>query len=489
MKKTSLCFLLIPFILGACGSQGNNSSSHQNGEDVGLIKEDVSIEFLCLTDSHYQSELERMINEFKEIEPHVTVNLTNPPAAGNYTVLEKTVVSGFFKEEYPDIVQCYPDNAVQYIDRGYAIKMDDYLNNETYGLKEEKDDYIASFLEEGSHYQIEGTYSLPFCKSTELMYYNADALLNIDLSTIDPDINKGKPLDEDYLNNLTWDEIFDKLCPALKTYNATHNIYIEDETTGIFTCDSDENFFITLAEQYGYGYTSKKADGKGSIDYNNDGMKSLMKKLKTAKDNGYLQTRGSYGDYVSSLFTSKRALFTVSSTAGLEYNFDSNNPFLVGVAKLPQGTNESYTSINQGPSVCFLDHHNDNRALASYLFWKHITNAANCATWAVKTGYMGIRKSTFESEEYLNRLVVDEAKYSEDKYSDLLYDKAVSANLQMISKVSSLTFDTAVFRGSSNARTNVGLLLQTCLKNEDLDNNIDQLFLDSYTNSVGYLGD
>lgn len=485
--KNKYLLLLIPFLVASCSSNGNNSSSnHQGGSEVGYIKEDVTIEFLCLTDSHYQKELTRMISEFKSVEPHVTVTLTNPPAAGNYSVLEKTVISGFFKEDYPDIVQCYPDNVVQYIDRGYALEMNQYLNHAEYGLKEEKDDYIASFLLEGTGYQKEGTYSLPFCKSTELLYYNADILIDLDLSSVDNSINEGKPLDKDYLNNLTWEELFNKLCPAIKTYNVSHPIYEDDVDSGIFTYDSDENFFITLAKQYGYGYTSKAPDGKGSVDFNNEGMKNLMKTLKSAHDNGYLQTRGSYSDYVSDLFTKNKALFTVSSTAGLEYNYDANNPFLVGVAKIPHAENKEYVSINQGPSVCLLDHKDDNRSLAAYLFWKHLTNASNCSSWAVKTGYMGIRNSSYQSEEYKKHLVVNESDY--EKYTDYLYDLALADNLHKISEVSSSTFNTAVFRGSSNARTNVGLLLTACLKENDLDNKIDTLFSDSYENTITYLG-
>ena len=522
MNNKVLLIPIIGLLLTACGNnQYSNNSNHIN-DDSCFIKNDVTIEFLCLTDSNYKKELNRMIEEFKEIEPHVTVNLTNPPAAGSYNVLEKTVISGFFKEDYPDIVQCFPDNVVKYIDykgKNYVVNLDDYLNNPNYGLSD-KDDYNAEFLKEGSSYAKEGIYSLPFCKSTELMYYNADVLLDLDLSGVDNSINNGKPLDEDYLDNLTWDELLNKLCPAIKTYNYNNRIektinvvdekgepvldelgeaktttvitgplYYVDSSSGIVTYDSDENFFITLANQYGYGYTSVDQTGKGSIDFDNANMKNLVRNLNQSHKDGYLQTRASYGDYVSDLFIHRKSLFTISSTAGLSYNIVSDrdeeqnglSKFKLGVARLPHAENKEYTSINQGASICILDHQDNDRALASYLFWKHITNKANAASWAVETGYMGIRNSVYTSEKYLAKL--------EPQDLNSVYDVAVSDNLKKIDEVKNSTFTTAVFRGSGNARTNVGLLLEECLKENDLESKIDELFANYAKDSKQYLTD
>ncbi len=196
-------------------------------------------------------------------------------------------------------------------------------------------------------------------------------------------------------------------------------------------------------------------------------MKNCMKMLNSAKKSGFLQTKITYDDYVSGLFVKRKCLFTVSSTAGLSYNYNFTNPFKIGVAKIPYASGKNYSSINQGPSVCILDHKDENRSLAAYLFWKHLTNKTNSSSWALDTGYMGIRKSSYESEEYIAAI--------NDKSEDL-YKQAVSSNLKKIVEVSSSTFNTSVFRGSSNARKNVGLLLSDCLLSNDIDAKIDDLF-------------
>ena len=441
-----------------------------------------------MTDGDYLTSLEEIIKGFMEEEPHVKVNVYNPLGTGNYNTLEKYVIAGFFKEDYPDIVQCYPDNVVKYISRGYAVDLDKYLDNETYGIRDEKgSDYIDAFISEGSSYNSEGTtYSLPFCKSTELMYYNEDALLGLDLSDVDVSINNGEPLTEEYLDQLTWEEFFDKLCPAIVSKNnslpANEKLYKNTENSCVLAVDSDENYFITLANQYGYGYTSVNQDGTGNIEFDNPEMKNLIKKLKIARDNKYLQTRGTYRDFVSSLFTNKEALFTISSTAGLSYNVPGKNDeqFSVGVARIPYASGREYSSINQGPSVCILDHQDENRTLASYLLWKHLTNEVNATKWALSTGYMAIRNSTYSSPDYLVALTPSETATE--------YEKAEAKNFKKIADVRDHTFNTALFKGSSNARSNVGKLLKDCLNADDLDATIDELFKSYSDEAKTHLG-
>ena len=486
MRKNVL-LMLVPLLLISCQGQPNSSSlTSTNDGGSYVIKEDTSIDFLCMADKNYYPSLQRIIRDFASAEPKVHVNLINPQGTGSYAMIEKNVVAGFFKEDYPDIVQCYPDNVVKYLAQGYAVNLDPYLNNPVYGLTEaDRSDYIASFLTEGTGYAEEGTYSLPFCKSTELLYYNADVLIGLDLSGIDASINGGQELDEAYLNSLTWEELFQKLCPAIATYNdgldANKKIYDTSADHGIFTYDSDENCFITLAKQYGYGYTRVDESGKGVIEFDNPGMKSVVTSLAEAKANHYFHTRHSFGDYVSSLFTGRRALFTVSSTASLSYNYNQKDPFNIGVAKLPMPAKEgqAYHSINQGPSICILDHEDENRKTAAFLFWKFLTNEKNSNDWALETGYLGIRNSSYTSNEYQKAIAITEESTP--------YEKYVARNLKTSHEVRESFFNTAVFRGSSNARTNVGLLLGDCLKSTDLASEIDDLFANYEENAKSFL--
>ncbi|MBR1846339.1 MAG: extracellular solute-binding protein [Bacilli bacterium] len=487
MRKTAL-LSLFSLLLPACASAGVSfSASTSTEEGAYFIKNDTDISFLCMADKKYYPSLQKIVKDFMKVEPHVRVHLVNPQGTGSYAMIEKNVVAGFFKEDYPDIVQCYPDNVVKYLAQGYAVNLSPYLESPIYGLsKEEREDYIASFLNEGTGYAEKGTYSLPFCKSTELLYYNADVLLGMDLSSIDPSINGGQPLDETYLGSLNWEELLSRLCPAIEEYNAAlpeeKRIYDPASDHAIVTYDSDENCFITLAHQYGFGYTRIDGSGKGVVEFDNEGMKEIVTQLYEAKNKNYFRTRRSNGmDYVSSLFVSRHNLFTVSSTASLSYNYNEAKPFSIGVAKLPKAANKSlaYSSINQGPSICILDHEDEDRKAAAFLLWKYLTNEENSNSWALETGYLGIRNSSYSSPEYQKAIATDE--------KSTIYDRYVAANLRASNEVRGSLFNTAVFRGSSNARTNVGLLLGDCLNSNNLAEEIDSLFASYEEDAKNYL--
>ena len=297
-------------------SQKPSTSAPTEYEPV--ITEDTTVTIWTTIGQANRAPFDAALERLAELEPKLHVN--NVYQSAGYDELRNMVVQGFAANNYPDLVYCYPDHVADYIDAGKAVNLDPYINNPTYGLTEEdKADYIEAFMAEGQEYSVEGTYSLPYSKSTEAMYYNRALLNNLDLSGIDPSINKGNPLNDAYFRNLTWDELFNKLCPALITYNdglpADQKLldFDANENVGIFGYDSDDNLFITLAQQYGYGYTGIDASGRGEILFNNDGMKELLTDFNSWARKRYIVSQGTTGSYTSNLFTAQQCLFSVSS--------------------------------------------------------------------------------------------------------------------------------------------------------------------------------
>ena len=505
MKKSLLFFpMAAGLLLSACSGSSNEAGkgseaeskaptsevipssipSVESSDDDGyFIKEKTEITFM--SNSSYGDLIDSFITSFQELEPNVTV--TNTKESASYDGVKDKVVENIAIKNYPDLVVLYPDAIGTLMDYGVVAQLDDYINNETYGWTEDDlDDYIPAYLTEGQEYTVEGTYSLPFAKSTEAMFYNKGVLIGLDLSGVDATINGGKALTEEYINNLTWDELFDKLCPAIMTYNdnldADHKILKDNGTytKAIFGYDSDDNFFITLAEQYGYGYTSvDTVTGEGKLLFNIDdidsdadgkndtnGMKQLIKKFKGAYDKGYLFTKGSSngGNYTNYSFTADSALFTIGSTGGLKYQVASDGHLDTAVARIPQapaGTNHKNAIINQGPSICILDHDDDNRTLASWLFYKHMTNSVNSLRWSAETGYSPIRYSSMESSDYLD--IMDETGKTAGSL-DMV--KARVASYVARKDVSDYLYTSPVFKGSDEAREQVGSIVTTVFTTE-----------------------
>ena len=434
----------------------------------------------------YQAIINNAIAEFAELEPDVVVK--NVKQQGSYQDLAKMCVDGFAVDNYPDMVAAYPDSVSDFINNAKGLDMTPYMEDPEIGWTEEDyADIPEAYINLGRQYIIDGTYSLPASKSTEAMYYNQDVLIGLDLSAYDNDehpVNNGQPLTDDYIQHLTWDELFENLVPALDAYDqaqdANHKIIDRDSFTdwAWVGYDSDDNLFITLAEQYGYGYTSiDPVTGRGQIDFNNDGMKNLMKKFKGYNDNHYFTTKGVIKTNVNYRSTVDAMLFSIGSTGGVKYQFADSTAHNVGVAPIPQADLNNPKLISQGPDFAFLNHNNDKRAEYVWKFFKLFTSTKYNTSWALTTGYSPIRYSVLETEEY-----ADYADWeSKDEHT---LDRLTALNAVYATSVGDYQFTSPVFKGSSEARVQVGTIFAACVAaGANLDSQIDNIFQTAVDNT------
>ena len=431
----------------------------------------------------YQTIINNCIEEFEGMYKNVKVN--NVKQQGSYDDLKKMCVDGFAVDNYPDIVSAYPDSVADFLNNGKGLDMTPYMEDKDIGWSEDDfDDIPENIIAAGQNYSIPGTYSLPCSKSTEAMYYNQDVLIGLDLSSIDATINKGMPLNDSYFQNMTWEELFDKLVPALDAYDKAQpeDKKIIDRTTyadwAWVGYDSDDNLFITLAEQYGYDYTGiDQVTGKGQILFDNAGMKGLMKKFAGYNANHYFTTKGVIKQNVNYRSTVDAMLFSIGSTGGVKYQFSSDNPHNVGVAPIPHAEGKPYRVISQGPDFAFLDHNSEAKAKATWLFYKLFTNTKYNSAWALTTGYSPIRYSVMETKEYINYA---DASSQDPKTLDRLY----ALNASYAARAAQYFFTSPVFKGSSEARNQVATIYAACVTaGSDLDNQIDSIFATAVANT------
>ena len=476
---------------------GMSLASCQSSEDItynsGFIKEKTTIDLWTIVGANNQTQLNNYIEKFKKLEPNVKIN--NVKQSTNYNGLASMASDGFATNNYPDLIQAYPDAVSDFMYYKKVVKLDPYMDNhqeysgkelagdykdskyeddKTYTIgwsKEEKDDIVSEYLAEGQKYVIDGTYSVPFSKSTEAMFYNRDLL-----GKSIPGINGGNGLTEDYFNNLTWEELFDNFCPKFIEWNDAQpegaKLLKSDQAYhAVFAYDSDDNLFITLGEQYGIPYTGiDKTTGKGQALFNNAEYKALLKKWNEYAKKGYIISKGSAGDnYTNEYFTARNTLFSVGSTGGVKYQFDDENPMDVGIARIPQpagavnktSEKEKLAIINQGPSLCVLDHGDENRKLASWLFYKFMTNEENALDWAINSGYCGIRTSVLNSEEYKDSC-------DESQYETKTLDKLMARNGRYIPTVADILYTSPTFKGSSECRNQAGGIMTYVLSTKDM---------------------
>ena len=459
----------------------------------------IHITFMHNIDKTVGEAITAFVNAFNKdetVNPGLKYKVEAPQTGGKYDDLVDKTISQLTTGNYCDILYAYPDSVQKFLDRGYTIDMTDYIYSEDpeIGLSETvRKDIVEGYFLEGQQYTEKGIFSMPFSKSSEVVFVN-ERLLGWNLNIlkdqgISPEdfsyVNGDGVLTKTYLNNLTWEELFNVLAPALKKFNdlaagTQYQLYTPDATgqSAVFAVDSDDNFFITLARQYGIPYTEvegEQGNMHGYVKFDNSQMAKLLAKFAEFYRKGYLITGKIFGGnqdaYTSDLFLNNSCLFTLSSTAGAK-NVKSKT-IICDVLNVPHadptaddehsllpghGELKEYNKIiSQGPSICILDHDNAERAEGAWRFYKYFLEEKS-AIWSCGTtsGYLPIRSTTYESEDYEEiSSTTGKTKGSVDYCLAITY--AYSAGIR--NKV----FTSPVFKQSAAARTQAGSAMAQAL--------------------------
>ncbi len=477
MKRILAIMMLSVMLMCMFTACGGNGGEHQNGTngtvgnftvpEGGYDGSAVTIKFAHAMGTKLQEVLNNHIGQFNKLYPNITVEHSSYGAWSDISGLINTEIMG---DNQPNVAYCYPDHVASYNMSKSVVILDDLINSkvavsrgdgttEILGFTEEQiSDFIDGFYNEGKQYGDGLMYSLPMGKSTEVLYYNKTFFEDNGLSVPN-----------------TWDEM-EVLCQKILEL---------DPKCYPLGYDAEDNWFITMCEQYGYPYTSAAEDSEHYL-FNNEGCKDFVKNLREWYQKGYVTTEELYGSYTSSLFTEldkslSHSYMCIGSSGGASYQVPENNAFEVGVAPIPQVRQDNKKVISQGPSLCILKggKTTDQQILASWLFVKYLTtNMAFQTEFSTASGYMPVLESAKNDENYA-------AWLSKANGSDFLTALVVKIGLDGADTY----FTSPAFNGSSVARAQVGALLTKCMSEptNDVDNLINNAFKDAYDNCV-FLG-
>ena len=401
----------------------------------------VTITFWHTMGADNKTLLEDAIARFNETYPNIKVE---HQSLGDYDDVFTQIRTKLTAGNQPNIAYCYPDHVATYNKSESVITLDALINStavvegsgEQMGFtKAQLDDFIEGYYNEGKEYGDGKMYSLPFQKSTEVLYYNKTIvepiMAQLGISAIS-----------------TWDDV-EKIIVELKEQ------YPSSTPLGY---DSEENFFITLAAQYGYDYTSATGD---HYTFVNNGNKAFVAKFAEWYQKGWMNTSELMGgSYTSDGFKKAndevgKIFLSIGSSAGARYQrpdkVDGAYPFDVGIVPVPQVDANNPKVISQGPSICIFEDSNVQEIYASWLFVKFLTTDAQFqAQYSMKSGYVPVIKSVGETETYKNYL-------AKANGGDFITSLVAKVALEQ----ESAYFTSPAFAGSADARTNVGLLVQS----------------------------
>ncbi len=426
--------------LASCGesSGGSGSSTARTFE----VPEEfdtttpVTVTFWHTMGKEIKEVLSQAVTAFRQVYPNVTINHEQ---IGGYNDVRSQIITNIPSKGYPTMAYCYDDHVALYNEAQITVPLNNLMSDSKYGFggsdikfdnAPKSDDIISGFRTSTSTFGDGNVYTTPFLRSTEALFYNKTFFTEHNLTV-----------------PTTWDELWDT-CKKIKE--------IDPKSTPL-GYDSDSNFFITLAESYGYDYTT--ASGSKVSDhflFNNEGMRGLMKDLKGYYDKGYFTTQGIYGGYTNTLLTDvsleSRAYMTVGSTAGAKYQVNADGAFETGVAALPHGKNVK--TISQGPSLVYFTKSNSQETLAAWLFTQYLLTPTVQAAFALASGYLPVTTPATQAQAYQDFLA---------GAAGTVTGIAALSTKQALAQQASY-FTSPVFIGSSVARDEVGSLVSNIMQ-------------------------
>lgn len=403
------------------------------------------------------------------------ITIVIPDGTGGYDTLKANTINQITAGNMPNMVQGYPDHVAEYLNGKAVLDLTPYINHEKWGLvgPDAFEDIIEVYRNENSQYDTAGTfYSLPFNKSTEIMTYNKTALNAVAdkrlLATNPGATEAEKNAAREAIVPKTWQDIIEldadlrayaremyekevkAAKPTLTEAQITTEVNQKMELFRSAALDSLGNAFITLTRQFDGKYTALNPDFTGQFLWKDDANTiTAMEFIKNAKN---VITIPKFWDqqYASTPFLAGQTFITIGSSAGIRYN-NPGNKFELGAAPVPYNAEkpELKQVIQQGTNISLMKTGNSQQMLVSWLFLKHLIKTENTADWAMKTGYLPVRVSAYESptfQAFLNNPTNAQKLIS------------ISANASYLQSAN-MFYDPA-FIGSSRAREQVGLALE-----------------------------
>lgn len=461
MKKMNklLCCALSSFMLTGCvlgtTSCGKSSDKVDFGntevEVVAYDGSEVTVTFYHTMGATLKGVLDKHIAKFNELYPNITIE---HKSQGDYPGVRDQITTEINSGKSPTMAYCYSDHVALYNKAKATVSLDGYIactdtvtnekgETETMGLTAaQKADYVKAYYDEGAAYGDGKMYTLPFIKSTEVLYYNKTYFEA-----------KG------YEVPTTWTEM-EALCAAIET--------AEPQNTPL-GYDSEANWFITMCEQYGTPYTSATGD---HFLFNTEKNWEFVEMLKNWYDKGYVTTEATNGGYTSDLFTQtdpakRKTYMTIGSSAGASYQCPDKvegtgdeYPFEVGIASIPQVDPNNPKVISQGPSVCLFKKNDPQEVAAAWLFAKYLTTSiAFQAEFSMVSGYTPVIQSVEQNETY--KTFLDSAMNGNTFINDFIQASCVKQSVAQ----KDACFVSPAFIGSSGARDEVGILMENVFEN------------------------
>lgn len=353
--------MIVLSVLSACsGTKETTSVSKEKGES----EKPVEVEFWHAMSGPHEEALNSLVDQFNAENEDIIVKPVNQ---GGYDDLEQKIMAAAKAGSLPTMAQAVTGVIPEYIKYDFVEPLNSYIEDEKIGLTDkERKDYIEIFRQSS---QWDGKfYSIPFSKSTRVMFYNKTIL----------EENGFEP-------PKTWQDVR-KIAEAVT----------KDNVVGMGLENSFESEFQAILEQLGGTYIDE--DKKKAQFASKQGIEA-MTFIHDMINEGIARTAGEDG-YMSNPFSRGDVAMYIGSSAGIPHVAKAAEGVIEwGVTTYPTWDGKGATTF-AGNDIVMFNQASEEEKKAAWEFMKFLTSPESSAEWAMKTGYLPVRTSALESDEY-----------------------------------------------------------------------------------------
>lgn len=319
--------------------------------------------------------INQLVEEFNDSQDDIRVVAE---FQGEYDDAINKLKSSALSHSGPDIMQVYEIGTKWMMDSGYAIPMQELID---------EDGYDISHLEENivDYYTVNGDlYSMPFNTSTPILYYNKTAFEEAGLDPEEAPNDFNQILE--YSNKLATNG----------RYGFSMQIY------GWFF----EQFLLKQGLDYANEGNGRTGHATEVLFDENGGALNIIDGWKNLVDSEGIISFGRDGDAVKDAFASGKVAMTIASTASLaEIKSKIDGSFELGTAYFPTVTSQDNGGVSiGGASLWVMDNGDDEKAKAAFEFIKFMVSPESQAKWAQATGYFSVTKDAYEIPSMVEHL-------------------------------------------------------------------------------------
>lgn len=385
-----LALIMIVTMFAACGNTTTSDDKSTNDNKTAEVQGDAAKDADTIKLTFYYpvniggavpNLINQMVEDFEKENPGIEIEAVY---TGNYSDNAVQVVSAFQAGSPPDFFLYDYTSCLDIIASGYVSPLDDLVAADSDG-----EAYIADFLDGfmvDAH--INGVlYSIPFQRSTEIMYYNKDAFIEVGLDPESPPT--------------TWDELLE-YAQKLTKVDADGNV----TRWGIGIDGDNAQWWLggMCLQNSVDGSNLMNSDGT-EVYFNTPEVKEALQFVCDLSQKYQVMPTGiqKWTDLPTQFLDGQYAM--IYHTSGNLTNIAENATFEFGAAFLPG--NKRNGACTGGGSFYISEGIPQENKEAAWKFIRYVTSPEAQAKWNIDTGYVAVRKSSQDTDlmkEYFEKM-------------------------------------------------------------------------------------